>query len=62
MYLFCVCVCVSQVFHNILLYFSLFNVKVKMELVKKNKNNKNNRENKHNSEKQRKISQVLTPR
>ena len=30
----------SQVFHNILLYFSLFNVKIKMELVKKKKKKK----------------------
>ena len=38
----CMCVCVSQVFHNILLYFSLFNVKIKMELVKKKKKKKIN--------------------
>ena len=32
----CICVCVRRkFFHNILLYFSLFNVKIKMELVKK---------------------------
>ena len=34
----CMCVCVCRkFFHNILLYFSLFNVKIKMELVKKKK-------------------------
>ena len=34
----CMCVCVCRkFFHNILLYFSLFNVKIKMELVKNKK-------------------------
>ena len=35
--LFVLCLCVSQVFHNILLYFSLFNVKNKDGIKLKNK-------------------------